>query len=167
MAEQKQGNTKEHGSVRGPILVPVDFSAHSQAALLLASDLADGLGGALLVLHVVHDPLNMPGYYALMARKKALARMEDIAGEMLDGFMTELKKQHPERRALQKPELILVKGIPVTRILQVAEKQKASMLVMGSKGVTGLRHLLLGSVAEQVVGLAKMPVTIVKNHSEN
>jgi hypothetical protein len=51
---------------------------------------------------------------------------------------------------LHKPELLLVKGIPVTRILQVAEKQKAGMLVMGSKGMTGLRHLLLGSVAEQV-----------------
>ncbi len=44
MTEQKQGDTREHRSVRGPILVPVDFSAHSQAALLLASDLADGLG---------------------------------------------------------------------------------------------------------------------------
>ena len=162
MAENKQGESRASGHGRGPILVAVDFSAHSEAALLLASDLADGLGVRLVVLHVVHDPLNMPGYYARMARKKTLTRMEDIAGEMLDAFLAEAKKKHPQRQALQKPEVLLVKGIPVTRILQVAQKQKAGLLVLGSKGMTGLRHLLLGSVAEQVVSLARLPVTIVK-----
>jgi len=167
MAEQKQGDAKSHAAVRGPILVPVDFSDHSEAALLLASDLAAGLGTRLVVLHVVHDPLNMPGYYARMARKKTLTRMEDVAGEMLDDFLAGVTKRHPEREALHKPELLLVKGIPVTRILQVAAKHKACMVVMGSKGTTGLRHLLLGSVAEQVVGLARLPVTIVKEHAKH
>ena len=166
MAQQKQGDAKPHTAVRGPILVPVDFSDYSEAALLLASDLAAGLGTRLVILHVVHDPLNMPGYYARMARKKTLTRMEDVAGEMLDEFLSGVTKRHPEREALHKPELLMVKGIPVTRILQVAEKQKACMVVMGSKGITGLRHLLLGSVAEQVVGLARLPVTIVKEHKK-
>ena len=167
MAEQKQGDAKLHAAVWGPILVPVDFSDYSEAALLLASDLAAGLGARLVILHVVHDPLNMPGYYARMARKKTLTRMEDVAGEMLDEFLAGVAKRHPEREALHKPELLLVKGIPVTRILQVAEKQRASMVVMGSKGTTGLRHLLLGSVAEQVVGLARLPVTIVKEQAKH
>lgn len=163
MAENKQGDARSSGHGRGPILVAVDFSAHSEAALLLASDLADGLDVRLVVLHVVHDPLNMPGYYARKAiNKKTLTRMEDVAGEMLDAFLAEAKKKHPQRQALQKPELLLVRGIPVTRILQVAQKQKAGLLVLGSKGITGLRHLLLGSVAEQVVSLARLPVTIVK-----
>lgn len=167
MADQKQGDGKSHAPVRGPILVPVDFSACSEAALLLASDLAAGLGTRLVILHVVHDPLNMPGYYARLANKKTLTRMEDVAGEMLDEFLAGVTKRHPEREALHKPELLLVKGIPVTRILQVAQKEKASLLVMGSKGLTGLRHLLLGSVAEQVVGLAKLPVTIVKEPAKH
>ncbi|MBK8888858.1 MAG: universal stress protein [Dechloromonas sp.] len=162
MAEEKKGGGRPGIQARGPILVPVDFSDYSEAALLLACDLAACLGTRLVILHVVHDPLNMPGYYARMARKKTLTRMEDVAGEMLDDFLAGVAKRNPEREALHKPELLLVKGIPVTRILQVAEKQKASMLVMGSKGTTGLRHLLLGSVAEQVVGLARLPVTIVK-----
>ena len=166
MAENKHDDARMAAAARGPILAAVDFSAHSEAALLLASDLADGLGLRLVVLHVVHDPLNMPGYYARMARKKTLMWMEDIAGEMLDAFLAEAKKKHPQRQALHKAELLLVKGIPVTRILQVAQKQKASMLVMGSKGITGLRHLLLGSVAEQVVSLARLPVTIVKERGK-
>jgi nucleotide-binding universal stress UspA family protein len=163
----KKHDSHSHDPVRGRILVPIDFSAHSEAALLLASDLADGLGASLAVLHVVHDPQNMPGYYARMASKKTLTRMEDIAGEMLDEFMAKVQKKNPERRALQKAEVLLVTGIPVTRILQVVEKEKASMIVMGSKGATGLRHLLLGSVAEQVLGLAKLPVTIVKEQSKH
>ena len=152
---------------RGPILVPIDFSPYSEAALLLASDFAHGLGTKLLVLHVVHDPQNMPGYYARMATRKTLTRIADVAGEMLDEFMAKLQKRHPEREALHSAEVLLVKGIPVTRILQVAVKEKASLLVMGSKGATGMRHLLLGSVAEQVLALAKLPVTIVKNHPKH
>ena len=135
LEEEKSGSSRVMMTGR-PLLVPVDFSAYSVAALLLASDLADGLGARLVVLHVVHDPLNMPGYYARMTRKKTLTLMEDIAAEMLDEFMTKVAMRNPER--------------------------KARMIVMGSQGATGLKHLLLGSVAEQVLGLAKLPVTIVK-----
>ena len=54
-------------------------------------------------------------------------------------------------------------GLPVTRILETAENIDARMIVMGSQGLTGLAHLLIGSKAEQVVRLSKIPVTIVKN----
>ncbi|NMQ26531.1 universal stress protein [Candidatus Accumulibacter phosphatis] len=163
----KKHDSHPQDSAQGPILVPVDFSPHSEAALLLASDFAAGLGARLVVLHVVHDPQNMPGYYARMASKKTLTRIADIAAEMLDEFMAKVQKRHPERKALHSAEILLVTGIPVTRILQVVEKEKARMIVMGSKGATGLRHLLLGSVAEQVLGLAKLPVTIVKEQAKH
>ena len=162
MVDKKQDAVASTGPAPGPILVPIDFSSHSEAALLLASDFADGLGAKLVVLHVVHDPQNMPGYYARMASKKTLTRMADIAGEMLDEFLAKVQKRNPKREALHKAEVLLVTGIPVTRILQVVAKKKVGMVVMGSKGATGLRHLLLGSVAEQVLGLTKVPVTIVK-----
>ena len=57
---------------------------------------------------------------------------------------------------------MLVSGLPAPRILEVAETSNVSHIVMGSKGRTGLAHLLIGSKAEQVVRLAKVPVTIVK-----
>jgi nucleotide-binding universal stress UspA family protein len=60
-------------------------------------------------------------------------------------------------------ETRIVTGLPVTRILETAENIDARMIVMGSQGLTGLAHLLIGSKAEQVVRLAKIPVTIVKN----
>ena len=54
-------------------------------------------------------------------------------------------------------------GIPVTRILETANKIGARMIVMGSQGRTGISHVLLGSKAEQVVHLAGIPVMIVKD----
>jgi nucleotide-binding universal stress UspA family protein len=94
MADKKQ-ESHPQDSAQGPILVPVDFSSHSEAALLLASDFADGLGARLVVLHVVHDPQKMPGYYARMASKKTLTRIADIAAEMLDEFMAKVRKSTP------------------------------------------------------------------------
>ena len=145
-----------------PILVPVDFSPHSQAALIQACEMAECMQQPVVVLHVVHDPGEMPGYYTKLTKKKHLVRIEDLAREMLDRFMDEFRTQHPQLKILKKAEAMLVVGLPVTRILQVAEKLHASMVVMGSQGRTGLKHMLLGSKAEQVVRLAPLPVTIVK-----
>jgi nucleotide-binding universal stress UspA family protein len=57
---------------------------------------------------------------------------------------------------------MLVKGLPVNRILEIAEKSNSRMIVMGSQGRTGLSHIMLGSKAEQVMRLSPIPVTIVK-----
>ncbi|MGD2076338.1 MAG: universal stress protein [Gammaproteobacteria bacterium] len=146
----------------GPILVPVDFSGYSEAALLCAADLADTIGARLAVLHVVHDPGEAPGYYAVKGHKKQLRRMEDVAGEMMDQFISAAAKKCSKPGVIEKAETLLVSGLPVNRILETAKKIDARMIVMGSQGRTGLKHLMLGSKAEQVVNLAPIPVTIVK-----
>ncbi len=145
-----------------PILVPVDFSVYSEAALLCAAELAENIGAPLAVLHVVHDPGDAPGYYSVKGRKKQLRRMEDVAADMLDEFVNEARKAHPERHKLAGAETLLVVGLPVTRILETAAKINARMIVMGSQGRTGLKHIMLGSKAEQIVNLSPIPVTIVK-----
>jgi len=146
-----------------PILVPVDFSTYSEAALLCAADLAEMIKEPLIVLHVVHDLGEAPGYYAVKGRKKQLHRLEDVAAEMLQEFMADIKKKHPDNMAIKSAQTELVIGLPVNRILEVAEQNHARMIVMGSQGRTGLSHVLLGSKAEQVVHLSPIPVTIVKN----
>lgn len=146
-----------------PLLVPVDFSLHSTAALLKACELAECMNSPVTVLHVVHDPSEMPGYYARMTKKKYLVRMEDVAQEMFDEFIETTIKNNPQQKYLNKVETLLVIGLPVTRILEVAKKINASMVIMGSQGRTGLKHMMLGSKAEQVVRLCPLPVTIVKS----
>ncbi|RLJ17381.1 universal stress protein [bacterium endosymbiont of Escarpia laminata] len=144
------------------ILVPVDFSHHSEVALIKACEMAQCMKLPIIVLHVVHDPGDMPGYYTTINKKNSLVRIEDLALEMFENFMKAVKKRHPKIGALRKAKTMLVVGLPVTRILQVIEKLDASMVVMGSQGRTGLDHMLLGSKAEQVVRLSPIPVTIVK-----
>ena len=149
-----------------PILVPVDFSTYSEAALRCAADLAEMIGEPLVVLHVVHDPGEAPGYYTVKGRKKQLHRLEDVAADMLQEFMATVQKKLPDNAALRMAQTELVTGLPVNRILEVAEKNNARMIVMGSQGRTGLAHVLLGSKAEQVVHLSPIPVTIVKNKNK-
>ncbi len=149
-------------TVIAPILVPVDFSPDSEAALVEACRLAECLQRPLMVLHVVHDPAEMPGYYAAATDGGQLVHIEDAANELMERFLKACRKNYPNCSPLRDAESLLVVGLPVTRILEVAEKAGADMIVMGSKGRTGLRHLMLGSKAEQVVRLSPRPVLIVK-----
>lgn len=146
------------------MLVPVDFSPHSEAALIFASELAASTGHRLVVLHVVHDPGEMPGYYSRLVKKKRVDRIQDTAREVFEDFMGKMTERHPGLKALHKADKLMVVGLPVTRILQVVDKLHPVMVVMGSQGRTGLKHLFLGSKAEQVVHLATVPVTIVKHN---
>ena len=155
--------TKKKAPPSGPVLVPVDFSPHSAAALVWAARICDCLELPLQVLHVAHDPESAPGYYVRSKRKKHLRRIEEAAAEMMEEFLEEVAKANRGSKHLQKIEPVLVHGLPVNRILEVAEKLDASMIVMGSQGRTGLPHLLLGSKAERIAQLSPVPVTIVKD----
>lgn len=144
-----------------PILVAIDFSSHSEATLLWAATAARSFGAPLVVLHVVHDPGSVPGYYELAKkRKKHLVRIEEAAKETMAKFVAQMRSEHSE---LGEFEQRLVVGLPTTRILEVAEAIEAQLIVMGSHGRSGLPHALLGSKAEKVAQLSPIPVTIVKN----
>ncbi len=147
-------------------LVPVDFSPHSEHALLQACLLIKNLSAKILVLHVVHDPSEMPNYYSnYQADEKdnqSLMPIENRAQKIFESFISEMIKKNPTVKALKQLETKLVIGLPVSRIIEVAEKINASMIVMGSQGRTGLKRVMLGSKAEQVLRLCPMPITIVK-----
>lgn len=144
------------------ILVPVDFSDHSKAALIQACEFARLMSSSLMVLHVVHDPGEMPGYYAKLIKKKRSIRMQDIAAEAFQEFIVATIEAHPDCALLREAQLLMVIGLPVSRILEVVEQMKPVMVVMGSQGRTGLKHLVIGSKAAQIMQLCPVPVTIVK-----
>lgn len=143
------------------ILVPVDFSEHSRVALLWACDLARIRGAELVVLHVVHDPANAPGYYK-QGRNDVMEPMEEAAAKMMRRFMKVTRRKMGDRKVPNKRVTTrLVVGLPVPRILDVASRVGAEHIVMGSQGLTGFKRLMLGSKAEQVVRASTLPVTIV------
>ena len=144
-----------------PILVAVDFSAHSAEALKWAADAAECMDAPLEILHVVHDPASHPGYYRKVDNPGGAERIEDAAERKMHKFLEKVAKKAPDLD-LDDARPILVRGLPVNRILETAEKTGARMIVMGSQGRTGLPHLMMGSKAERVVQLSPIPVTIVK-----
>lgn len=146
---------------QGPVLVAVDFSEDSRAAVAWAGAEAGRLGVGLLILHVVHEPASSPGFYRPVD-EDWLRPMADIAHEMMDTFVASMCTELPALKALAGAEIRLVTGLPAGRIIEVADAIGAPLIVVGSRGRTGLPHILLGSVAERVVQLAPMPVVVVK-----
>ena len=155
MAKKKDINT---------LLVPVDFTSYSEEALLFASKLAGKLEAQLLVLHVIYDPAEAPGFYVkkIKKKKKFLRSMEEAANEMMDEFIEKMRQTHPNQTPIKEATPLLIVGTPATRIVEIAEKKKAGMIVIGSHGRTGLSRLLVGSKVQQVVKLSSIPVTVVK-----
>jgi nucleotide-binding universal stress UspA family protein len=145
------------------LLVPVDFTAYSEEALVFASKLAICQKARLIVLHVIHDPTEAPGFYAQQRKKKKyLQTMGEVAEEMMQEFLKKMRQAHPDQTPIKKATPLLVVGTPVKRIVEIAEKKQADMIIVGSHGRTGLSNLLLGSKAGQVVQLSTIPVTVVK-----
>lgn len=128
------------------ILAAVDFSLSSLAALEYAEDLARQFGAELLLVHATGAP-SMPaevGHVGPEAAKRALTRS-----------VARLREHGLRVRGLLRP------GAPVDEILRVAEAERASVIVMGTHGRSGLARVLMGSVADRIVRGAPCPVLTV------
>jgi universal stress protein A len=127
------------------ILCPVDFDAASLQALKLASELAKESGATLHLLHIVVLP---------PAPEVALpfGRMEEAAR----GRLEKLIRQHTDRGT--HCEVRVMMGDAAAEVLLAAKRTRADLIVMATHGRTGLRRLMLGSVAERVVREAPCPV---------
>ena len=116
------------------------------------------------ILHVVHDPGDAPGYYQKKKQKKIMVPLTEAAEQIFDEFIDECRAEIPILKKMDdgRAKRKLAKGVPVRRILEFSEKCDARMIVMGSRGQTGIKHLLMGSKAEQIARLSSVPVMIVK-----
>ena len=139
------------------ILVPVDFSVHSTQALQHAADLSRRYEAPLDVLHVFQTlTYALPEGYVVPS------------GEQLQAIMTELEsqlaatKRAAEQAGALKVESQLLQGGVATEILRWANERGSDLIVMGTHGRTGMKHMLLGSVAEYIVRVAPCPVLTVR-----
>jgi nucleotide-binding universal stress UspA family protein len=137
------------------ILHPTDFSACSTDAFRVACSLAHDYGARLIVLHVTSLPdLAYKGY--------ALPDAPVGAEEYLTKVREDLARLQPSDSQVP-VERRLEEGDPVAEILRVAAATGTNLIVLGTHGRTGLGHLLMGSVAEQVVRNATCPVLTLKS----
>jgi len=149
------------------ILVAVDFSEDSRAALIWACKFAECNNAELITLHVVHDLASDPGFYR-RSKEDSMQPMQAVAEEMMDDFLADIGADDPELTELNQVVSRFINGLPPTRIVEAADLLKVDLIVVGSRGITGLPHKLLGSTAERVVELSPGPVAVVKakNHGK-
>lgn len=137
------------------ILVPVDFSGRSRAALNYAITLARDFEISLVVLHVL-DPF-------LAARRLDSARLRQVKTSSRGEAAKQLRALSLELvQSGVRIEMFLRHGPATDIIVGFAVTVKADLIIIGSQGRTGLRRLMIGSVAERVVRHALCPVLVVR-----
>lgn len=136
------------------ILVPYDFSDPSAAAVRIAAAWADAFDAELTLVHVV-EPVAYPEFYTInVVSDDVLAKLRDRATEALDRATRELLGGRPVVTQ------VLV-GRAGDTIVAEAESGAFDLVVMGTRGLSALEHLVLGSVAEAVLRRCPVPLLTV------
>lgn len=141
------------------ILVPVDFSASSQRALDEATALARKSGAELHVVHCYQFLPELIERYGVETPKSYQSDVFDAARKRMDECCS-------EARALGlSVQPHMAENLPSKEVVDLAERLGIDLIVIGTKGRSGLKQVVLGSVAERVVRLAPCPVMTVNEDS--
>jgi nucleotide-binding universal stress UspA family protein len=136
------------------IIVPSDFTVFSDHALEYAVVIAKRFRASLLIMHVIE-----PFTYSVTDMMQVVDHyvpLKTIAQPMLENL------QNRASKVGVKSSNFVTKGTPYLEIIKKARKEGADLIVMGTHGRTGAKHLLMGSVAERVVRMAPCPVLTLK-----
>ena len=169
------------------ILVPTDGSDHAGKAVALASDIAEKYGAKLVILHVLRrgglteearhmaevehlaEPAAAGGPFAAntpassaavlqRSRSEDEGRIQSRIGERILGAAEMTARDNN----VEQIETRMEEGDPVKGILEAAEQAKANLIVMGCRGLSDLKGLLMGSVSHKVSQLAPCTCVTVK-----
>ncbi len=140
------------------ILVPTDFSSTSRHALRYAVDLNRSFSARLYLVHVLQDftdfseynlsPTILPQLYMELEQAAALKLDEMVSAAVPPGMHCDTYILH---------------GIPFSEIISFSFAEQIDLIVVGSHGRTGLKHVLFGQTAEKIIKKAPCPVLTVKD----
>ena len=142
------------------ILVPTDFSEASRLAVARAGALANELGARVTLVHVHDSNAVRPSVFLERVRggaegsprAQAMKGLELLRDELLDG-VSDVSFE------------LLTDDSPAMAVTRCAEEREADLIVIATHGRTGLKHLLIGSVAERVVRHSSVPVLTLRSDS--
>lgn len=139
------------------ILFCADFSENSEPARLLALEYAKAFGAQLLIIHVIHG-ITFSGFenwigdeikhFMALTEEEAVGRLHKLAEEC--------------RQQVTIAKTFCHQGLAPYEIVKVATEESADLIVLGTHGRTGVKHLVMGSVARSVLRMAHRPVLIVE-----
>jgi len=136
----------------GPVVVPIDFSGMSISAMQQALQLA----ARPELVHVVHVVIELdqiaPGTHHL-----SLPSDDDRRQVVHEHFSSYLRDNR-----IEGVRQVVLEGRPGTAVPEYAEKIEAALIVVPSHGYHGMKRMLLGSVAEQIIRRAECPVFVLR-----
>jgi nucleotide-binding universal stress UspA family protein len=141
------------------ILVPTDFSDHSERAAAYAVELARRYEAD--EIHCVHvsdipaDLLATSAYYMTGPSEQFIEQVREEGRKSLEAFARKNFKDRPAKT-------VFLEGRPFVEIIRYARENQIDLIVISTHGRSGIKHVLFGSVAEQVVRKAPCPVLVVK-----
>lgn len=137
------------------LLVPTDFSLNADKALAYATDMAKQGDFQLLLFHAYHIPFAGP-FIPSQSIESELKAAQEEAEKRLRGLCAGVILGHKV-----KCEYAAAHSLPVDAILEACQKHKADLIIMGTKGASSLKRVLIGSVTADVVEKSLCPVLAV------
>jgi nucleotide-binding universal stress UspA family protein len=142
------------------VLVPLDGSRLAEQALPHAAAQAEQFGAEIYLLRVL-GPLPDPILASRQVARSAEAASARLAQTYLEGIASSLRERGISAKAA------IVEGKPYVEIIQFAEDEKIDLIVMSTRGHSGLSRWLLGSVADRVVRGATVPLMLIQARTES
>ncbi len=139
------------------VLVALDGSEESTLAAKTAAELAEKTGSELHVVHVRTAPMYID---PSTERVRRLADVEAVRREAQEFLDSQVQQIQDAGGTVARAHIRL--GTPVAEIVNLADAIEAGLIVMGSRGMGGIRRLLLGSVSDGVIRHAHCPVQVVR-----
>ena len=136
------------------IVVPLDHSDVSEAALPLATDLARRRGIPLALVHVLEMSPDFMAYVHGMSEVDALIELEESSQNYLNRLAGGIEGVEVST--------IVLRGQPASRLVEYVDELPDSLIVMSSHGRTGFRRMVLGSVTARVIHASPAPVLVVR-----
>jgi universal stress protein A len=139
------------------IVVPIDFSACSRKALQYAIPFAEQFQASLTLLYVVQVNYAVGELGAIDVSMLEVEMRQQASQRLAELVRDEVRQRVPA-------EAIVRTGRPVMEIVSAARDLEADLIILSTHGYTGLKHVLLGSTAENVLRHAPCPVLAVREH---
>ena len=146
------------------VLYPTDFSEVSKKALAYLKSMKNAGAKQVIILRVIDDKrVDCISKGIALAGKEASRFLKDVHEELLEEAFREVKPIESElKEAGLEVKVRVERGVPHSKILEVAEEEEVSVIVLGSHGRSNLSDMLLGSVSDHVIRHSEKPVLVIK-----
>ncbi len=139
------------------ILVPTDFSDSSKLAVRYAAEVAKAMEAQILLAHVTEAPFD---YEAYGLGPETVSRIRQDLRKTIDEQLDAIRVEYG---CGDDCTLHVREGTPSLELVDLAKREGVDMIVIATRGESGIKHLVLGSTTERVVRMAECPVLTVRD----